>query len=508
MKFSGTRIVFATLVVSLMSLAAGSATPQDSPQQKKGKFGQGASSIPKAQITPHWFADDTRFWYRNTLKGGAKEFVVVDAEAGKREPAFDHAKLATALSKAASAEYKADRLPFDEIEFADGGKELRFDAAGKAWKCDLGTYECTAVGEARKRPPAKEPEPADDERGVPSAPSRSTSAPEESVWSGPPAGSSITGRQVGRVHQGPQRFRPPDRRRRSVAAQQDRRGGRTPLACSPGRADSKIVVGFRIEPGENKEVHLVESSPSGGGRAKLTSRPYPLPGDKFTAYEPWVFDVASKTATKVETDRIDFGRPRLRWKKDGRHFTYEKVDRGHQRFRLVEVDAHTGKTRNLIDEKTETFIWTAHAENVNLPPVTWLEKTDELIYASEKDGWRHLYLVDAKDGTLKNQITKGECVVRGIDRIDEDEAADLVPRQRQERGPGPVLHPPLPGQLRWHRPGRPDRRQRHAHRPVLAGPQVPRRHLLARGPAAGPRAAARVPTASWSASWKRRTSPT
>ena len=39
---------------------------------------------------------------------------------------------------------------------------------------------------------------------------------------------------------------------------------------------------FRIEPGERKEVYLVESSPRGGGRAVLHRRPYALPGDKFT----------------------------------------------------------------------------------------------------------------------------------------------------------------------------------------------------------------------------------
>ncbi len=68
----------------------------------------------------------------------------------------------------------------------------------------------------------------------------------------------------------------------------------------------------------------------------------------------------------------------------------------------------------------ETFIWTAHTENLGLSLVTWLDKSDEIIYASERDGWRHLYLVDAEKGEIRNQITKGEWVVRGIDRIDED----------------------------------------------------------------------------------------
>ena len=77
---------------------------------------------------------------------------------------------------------------------------------------------------------------------------------------------------------------------------------------------------------------------------------------------------------KVETERIDFGRPGLRWLKDGQHFTYEKIDRGHQRFRVIEVDAQTGKARNLIDEKSETFIWTAHGEAGACRPVTWIDE--------------------------------------------------------------------------------------------------------------------------------------
>src|SRR5207253_1735502 len=122
----------------------------------------------------------------------------------------------------------------------------------------------------------------------------------------------------------------------------------------------------------------------------------------------------------VDVDRSDFGRPNLRWKKDGHTFTYEKVDRGHQRFRLVEVDAYSGKTRNLIDERTETFVWTAHAEAVGIPLVTWLTKTDEILYSSEKSGWRHLHLVDANTGQEKYIVTPGHYVVRGIDRIDEE----------------------------------------------------------------------------------------
>src|SRR5262249_30532245 len=132
------------------------------------------------------------------------------------------------------------------------------------------------------------------------------------------------------------------------------------LSWSP---DSRTLVAFRIEPGDQKEVYLVQSSPPGGGRARLQTRPYALPGDKFTAFELNLFDVANRKAIRPKVDRVDYDSPRLHWDKDGRHFAYEKIDRGHQRFRLIRVDSHTGEARNLIDEKSETFIWTAHRES-------------------------------------------------------------------------------------------------------------------------------------------------
>ena len=79
------------------------------------------------RIAPHWFDRNNRFWYRNDLPGGAREFILVDAERGTRTPAFDHRKLALALAKAAGGQaHPADRLPFDEIEFVDGSKAVRF----------------------------------------------------------------------------------------------------------------------------------------------------------------------------------------------------------------------------------------------------------------------------------------------------------------------------------------------------------------------------------------------
>jgi len=96
----------------------------------------------KGNITPHWLADNKSFWYRNDVTGGTKEFILVNAEQGTRQSAFNHEKLAAALSKAAGSEYKADKLPFDSIEFADEGKSVRFSVDQTGWTCDLATYAC------------------------------------------------------------------------------------------------------------------------------------------------------------------------------------------------------------------------------------------------------------------------------------------------------------------------------------------------------------------------------
>src|SRR6185503_16221300 len=44
-----------------------------------------ANTVERAKVEPHWFDNGDKFWYRNDLAGGKKEFVVVDAVKGARE---------------------------------------------------------------------------------------------------------------------------------------------------------------------------------------------------------------------------------------------------------------------------------------------------------------------------------------------------------------------------------------------------------------------------------------
>ncbi|MDR3692316.1 MAG: prolyl oligopeptidase family serine peptidase [Fimbriimonas sp.] len=371
----------------------------------------------KLRITPHWFDKGRRFWYRNDLKEGGKEFIVVDAAAGKRLMAFDHGKLAEALSHAASKSYLPSKLPFSAIEFSENLKSVTFDVDLVHWKCDLKTYSCTQIGTSSGPAAKPDGEPSAEMLDAPTADqleaslydpdAASTQRRERDADMGSPDGKFTVTISDGNIH---------------ILAKD---GGKEVFASKAGLStdkfvgvswapDSKTLVGICLAPGDHKEVYLIESSPKGGGRAVLHKRPYDLPGDKLDTFDLYVLDPVKLSETKVDMEPIDTGdSPEIRWKADPRFFTYEKTDRGHGRFRVIEGDTQTGATRALVDDKAKTFI------DITSQYVYYCKHSDEIIWRSEQDGWGQLYLTDGTKGAVTNQITKGPWVVRGVDRIDE-----------------------------------------------------------------------------------------
>ena len=303
--------------------------PWYSPQPPQGRRGsrRAPGLVFKDQITPHWFAGNARFWYRNDLAAGAREFIAVDTAKGTRSTAFDHKRLAASLAKVIGKDVPADKLPFDLIALDDHAKEVRFKVDDTVWKCDLTTYECV------KAPAADAPVDAPvsitpRSRFLQAGRQGSNERSPDGKWTAEIKDHNVYVRAEGA--QEPVRL--------STDGKEGLAYGR--LSWSP---DSKTLVAFRIEPGDHKNVYLIQSSPPGGGRANFRSHAYDLPGDRFDAYELYLFDVGDKKQIKPEVDRIDYDEPHLHWNKDGRHFSYQKIDRGHQRFRVIEVDAHTGE---------------------------------------------------------------------------------------------------------------------------------------------------------------------
>ena len=97
-------------------------------------------------VRPVWSSSDL-LWYRDTGVDGSR-FVVFDAAKLSKEPAFDHVRLAAALSAAAGKTYEANKLPFNTIELSADGASVSFGVAGKRYQCDRRGNKCAVDSQA------------------------------------------------------------------------------------------------------------------------------------------------------------------------------------------------------------------------------------------------------------------------------------------------------------------------------------------------------------------------
>jgi hypothetical protein len=408
----------AALVLLITGSGFGQEISYESPAQRPGAPGAQAG-LYKGSVAANWFDHNTKFWYRNDLADNLREFVLVNVESGERKPAFDHAELALALGKAANVQVNAARLPFDVIQFVNDNLAVRFTAFGKSWDFDLQAKEC--VLSPANAAPATLPSASRGGRGGfdPAVMGAMGSRGGRGAGGNSPNGQFAAFARNNNIF-----IRDAGGAEKQLSTDGTAQDGYVNLQWSP---DSQTLIAFRRQPAEAKEVYRLQSSPPNGGRAVLQHEVYLLPGDKLDSYELNLFVVADKKQIKPDIGRIDMDpvgyspNPRVRFKSDGRHFTIEKFDRGHQRVRLIECDSRTGELRNIVDEKSETFIWSAHTEDIpGMRIFTYLNDENQILYMSEESGWRHIDLYTVKpDKIEKSAVTKGNWVVRGYVRVDE-----------------------------------------------------------------------------------------
>jgi len=180
--------------------------------------------------------------------------------------------------------------------------------------------------------------------------------------------------------------------------------------------DSEYVVAVRTAKGGDRKVYYVESAPKDQLQPKLHSYNYLKPGDPIPLDKPKLFHVADRRQIPVSDELFPnpWSIKRIRWTPDGSRFRFLYNQRGHQVLRVVAVDTE-GNTQAIIDEQSKTFIDYAGKQFAHT-----VDETGEIIWMSERDGWNHLYLYDGETGRVKNQITEGPWVVRGVERVDEE----------------------------------------------------------------------------------------
>ena len=180
--------------------------------------------------------------------------------------------------------------------------------------------------------------------------------------------------------------------------------------------NKRYALGFQSTRVIPRKIPLLRSSPKDQIQPTIEFINYPKPGDPRPQRRPILFDLKKKTAIPVdEASFLDSWSVQFKhWSKDSRsaHVLYNK--RGHQELALLSIDASTGKVSDLVRESPDTFV--DYSQKTMLH---WLDQSEQLIWASERSGWNHLYRIDASNGQVINPITKGKWVVRKIEHVDE-----------------------------------------------------------------------------------------
>jgi dipeptidyl-peptidase-4 len=336
----------------------------------------------RATVDPHWLSDDQTFWYQNENAGGVSEYVIVDAEHGTRKVA-SHADITRLDPSSASSEQHpvAAKLATKTSSPSPDGKYEAFVRDHNLWIREL-------AGHA------------------------------ESPLSFDASSGNTFHADTARLQMIEQEYDSPEKP--------------PTLADVYWSPDSQLLVAMQTRTVPERRVYLVESSPSDQLQPKLQSFPYLKPGDDVPVPRPRLFSIRDRRELPI--DQALFSNPwnidEVRWSSESGSFDFLYNQRGHQLLRVIRVDALTGAANASVEERSPTFIdYTGKYYNQAL------DESHERIWMSERDGWNHLYLYDTMTGNVKNQITRGQWVVRGVERVDAQKrqivfrAGGIVPGQ-------------------------------------------------------------------------------
>ncbi len=144
---------------------------------------------------------------------------------------------------------------------------------------------------------------------------------------------------------------------------------------------------------------------------------YPAAGEPNVLIRLGVSDLASGAVTWIDlgSDQ-DMYLARVNWLPDGKTLAIQRESRDQRRLDLLFANIETGASRVVLTETSSSWI------ELN-DELSFLKKSPQFIWASSRDGYRHLYLYDY-DGRLVRQLTAGEWNVddfraRAIKGIDE-----------------------------------------------------------------------------------------
>lgn len=185
--------------------------------------------------------------------------------------------------------------------------------------------------------------------------------------------------------------------------------------------DSKKIAFWEMDAQNTKEYLMVNNTDE--IYPKVIPVEYPVSGEKPSKYRIGVVNIEStKTNWMQIPDDAILGTylPRMEWANNSEELIMQHLNRKQNESKILISNALSGITNVIYTEKDAAWIdilplWD---EDYNNGGWDWINNGKEFIWATEQDGWRHLFRI-SRDGKTENLITKGDYDVMNIDAIDE-----------------------------------------------------------------------------------------
>lgn len=364
-----------------------------------------------SDIRPNWISNTPIFFYENITPTG-KEYILVNARRMTRQQAFDQVKFARSFTEVTGVKVEAGKLPVSNILFSERQGSFAFVYDGFNWICNLKDY--SLVKRDRVAPRIQQ---SGWDWGFRDETTNEPVISPDKKWT-----AFIRDHNV---------FIRSNDDKKEYRLSNDGGTGNYYSSFMRWSGDSKKIVAYRVIPAEKHMIHYVESSPADQLQPRHFSYEYQKPGDAIPQKYPQLFDIERKMHLKVSDSIIpnQYSINDIKWNNDNSSFTFEYNKRGHQLYQVIRVSSTTGKHKIIVNETSSTFIDYSgkHFRHD-------IDSTREMIWASERDGWNHLYLYDSENGTVKNQITSGKWLVRGVTYVDEKNRQIIFQASGREPG--------------------------------------------------------------------------
>lgn len=198
------------------------------------------------------------------------------------------------------------------------------------------------------------------------------------------------------------------------------------LFCRDGfrwSPDSKQIAYWQLNSEGVKEMTLINNT--AGLYPEIQTFPYPKAGETNSAARVGVIS-ADGGATKwfeVPGDPRNNYLPRMEWAANSEEVVIQQLNRRQDTNTVMLGDARTGKVRPIVNEKDEAWVDTAWGDidwdktGLARGDVEWIDGGKRFLWASERDGWRHIYSI-SRDGRDVKLITPGNYDVISVERVD------------------------------------------------------------------------------------------